>query len=347
MSAVGTEDAARVAAWAREAGLASWGPSAVQAAIEAPAAHTLALEVRGRLVAAVLGTLAADEATVDLLVVDPAARRRGWGRRALHRWRLSAARAGAHRLVLEVAPSNGAARSLYASAGFVEVGARPRYYADGQDALVLARAAACRPELEAIILAGGRATRLGGRAKPLLRRPDGRTLLEALVASFAPVAERVWLCAPAEVHAALRVAEPAVAGLEVVFDLGRGPGEAVQSALHEITTDRVIWSVADAPCPDVSLWRALIEGAEQADAALVEAEGRWQVGAVLAQTASVALEPTSSLQGLLRGAHVHTIAYSELQPAAREALRDVDVPARLPLRLAPGTGRAQNSGDAA
>jgi ribosomal-protein-alanine N-acetyltransferase len=38
---------------------------------------------------------------------------------------------------LEVSANNEAARALYARAGFVEVGRRPRYYASGADALVL------------------------------------------------------------------------------------------------------------------------------------------------------------------------------------------------------------------
>jgi ribosomal-protein-alanine N-acetyltransferase len=43
-------------------------------------------------------------------------------------------------MFLEVAPGNAAARALYASAGYAEVGRRPRYYPDGSDALLLARA---------------------------------------------------------------------------------------------------------------------------------------------------------------------------------------------------------------
>ncbi len=40
-------------------------------------------------------------------------------------------------MVLEVAIGNAAARTLYEHAGFVEAGRRPRYYADGGDALIL------------------------------------------------------------------------------------------------------------------------------------------------------------------------------------------------------------------
>jgi ribosomal-protein-alanine N-acetyltransferase len=40
-------------------------------------------------------------------------------------------------MFLEVAADNAAALEFYAQAGFVEVGRRPRYYANGADALVL------------------------------------------------------------------------------------------------------------------------------------------------------------------------------------------------------------------
>ena len=39
--------------------------------------------------------------------------------------------------MLEVRESNAAARALYARSGFAEEGARPRYYADGETALLL------------------------------------------------------------------------------------------------------------------------------------------------------------------------------------------------------------------
>ena len=44
---------------------------------------------------------------------------------------------GAATMFLEVSTRNEAARTLYARAGFTEVGRRARYYADGSDALVL------------------------------------------------------------------------------------------------------------------------------------------------------------------------------------------------------------------
>lgn len=84
----------------------------------------------------------ADEAEILTLAVRPGARRRGVGADLVARGAAEAAARGATRLFLEVADDNAAARALYARAGFMEAGRRPRYYArtDGsrRDALLLA-----------------------------------------------------------------------------------------------------------------------------------------------------------------------------------------------------------------
>ncbi len=78
----------------------------------------------------------ADEAHVMALAVRPSLRRRGLGR-ALMRAALAApALVGVRRVHLEVRPSNGAARALYASLGFVATGVRKNYYGD-EDALLM------------------------------------------------------------------------------------------------------------------------------------------------------------------------------------------------------------------
>jgi [ribosomal protein S18]-alanine N-acetyltransferase len=83
-----------------------------------------------------------DEAEILTLAVRPDARRAGLGDRLTGQGAVNAARAGASRLFLEVAEDNVAARTLYARAGFEQIGCRKAYYAaaDGgrTDALVLA-----------------------------------------------------------------------------------------------------------------------------------------------------------------------------------------------------------------
>jgi ribosomal protein S18 acetylase RimI-like enzyme len=83
----------------------------------------------------------ADELEILFVATDPRHRRRGVARALLGRAIVAARDEGAARLVLEVASGNAAARALYASFGFEEVGVRRGYYADGDDAVMMARAA--------------------------------------------------------------------------------------------------------------------------------------------------------------------------------------------------------------
>lgn len=87
-------------------------------------------------------SVAADEAHVLNVCVDPARQGRGHGR-ILLRALVDAARGrGASRVFLEVRPSNPAAIALYEDEGFNEIGRRPRYYPAAnngrEDAIVMA-----------------------------------------------------------------------------------------------------------------------------------------------------------------------------------------------------------------
>lgn len=113
----------------------TWGPDAIALMLAMPGAFGLWREAEGF----VLARAAAGEAEILTLAVVPAARRRGLGA-ALLAAAMAAARArGAEAMFLEVAEGNAAARALYRSFGFAEVGRRRRYYPDGSDALVLRR----------------------------------------------------------------------------------------------------------------------------------------------------------------------------------------------------------------
>lgn len=79
-----------------------------------------------------------DEAELLRIAVEPAARRHGLGRVLVDAVLQLAVSRGCRHVDLEVARANAAARALYAAAGFVEVGMRPRYYtAPVDDALLL------------------------------------------------------------------------------------------------------------------------------------------------------------------------------------------------------------------
>jgi ribosomal-protein-alanine N-acetyltransferase len=85
----------------------------------------------------ILGRVAADEAEILTLAVDPAQRRRGVGSALLSAAMAYAAELGAALMFLEVAVTNDAARALYAAHGFTRSGLRRHYYTDGTDALIL------------------------------------------------------------------------------------------------------------------------------------------------------------------------------------------------------------------
>jgi len=86
--------------------------------------------------------VAVGEAHLLNLSVARAAQGRGLGTQLLDGVMAAALAHGAHDMLLEVRPSNAAGRSLYAKAGFVQLGVRKDYYpARGgrEDALVLGR----------------------------------------------------------------------------------------------------------------------------------------------------------------------------------------------------------------
>ncbi len=87
-------------------------------------------------------SVAAGEAHLLNLCVDPGRQHCGFGRHLMERMIELARAYGAGQMLLEVRPGNQAARSLYAGMGFAEVGRRKDYYpaAGGrEDALILCR----------------------------------------------------------------------------------------------------------------------------------------------------------------------------------------------------------------
>mgnify|MGYP002655279198 CR=1 FL=1 len=112
-----------------------WDAAAIATLLAMPGAFGLHIPGAGF----VLARVAADEAEILTLAVIPAARRQGHAGALLAGAMAGALLRGAGTMFLEVSDRNGAARGLYARAGFTEAGRRRRYYADGSDALVLRR----------------------------------------------------------------------------------------------------------------------------------------------------------------------------------------------------------------
>jgi [ribosomal protein S18]-alanine N-acetyltransferase len=94
----------------------------------------------GTIVGYVVAWFIVDQAEVANLAVAPDARVQGVGGRLLDAALAAATTAGTTAIFLEVRESNEAARRLYASRGFAEIGRRKRYYRHPvEDGLVLRR----------------------------------------------------------------------------------------------------------------------------------------------------------------------------------------------------------------
>jgi ribosomal-protein-alanine N-acetyltransferase len=102
--------------------------------------HGWILECGGEIAGYTIVMIAADEAHILNLTVGAPWQRRGLGRELLAFALRLARDYGAHKVFLEVRPSNSAARALYRSAGFAEIAVRRNYYPGGkerEDAIVL------------------------------------------------------------------------------------------------------------------------------------------------------------------------------------------------------------------
>lgn len=93
--------------------------------------------------AAALVRVIADEAELLTIATHPDHRRQGLARQLMDKWQAEATTRGAKTAFLEVASDNAAARQLYETSGYAQVGRRKGYYArDGApaaDALIMSR----------------------------------------------------------------------------------------------------------------------------------------------------------------------------------------------------------------
>ncbi|MCK6504395.1 ribosomal protein S18-alanine N-acetyltransferase [Myxococcota bacterium] len=115
----------------------AWSEAQVRDLLARPDVVALVVEDGQAVVAAALGWAAGGVSELLRIAVDPASRRRGQGGRLLSAFAAACHAAGAEELWLEVRPDNHAALALYRARGLSMTGRRPRYYADGADALLL------------------------------------------------------------------------------------------------------------------------------------------------------------------------------------------------------------------
>lgn len=122
----------------------AWSAAEIAALLDHAGAVAFLARSDGAAVGFALARAVADEAEVLTIVTGLQARRRGYGRSLLDALVTALAARGTATLYLEVAEDNGAARALYARAGFVDAGRRKAYYpragAAPADAVLLKKA---------------------------------------------------------------------------------------------------------------------------------------------------------------------------------------------------------------
>ena len=115
-----------------------WSRSAFLELIDDPRVAFLVADAGGAVRGYVVAWFVLDEGEIGNLAVHADARRHGIGALLLDGALAAVTAADVNSLYLEVRDSNAAARALYASRGFVEVGRRREYYRrPKEDALVL------------------------------------------------------------------------------------------------------------------------------------------------------------------------------------------------------------------
>ncbi|MBQ8375261.1 MAG: ribosomal protein S18-alanine N-acetyltransferase [Clostridia bacterium] len=114
-----------------------WTEEMLKSVISPPFSHGFLLEENGEIVA--YGCLATvfEDAEVQNIAVAPKYRKRGLGRLLLNEMEAFAKKAGATKCFLEVRENNFNALGLYLNSGYRQISVRKRYYADGENALVM------------------------------------------------------------------------------------------------------------------------------------------------------------------------------------------------------------------
>ena len=116
-----------------------WSEAGVAAELENPVSRWYVAVEDGQ-VRGYIGThQVLDEGEIMNLATDPAQRRRGIARALLTHACAQLTAAGAAYLLLEVRESNTPARALYAALGFTQVGRRPHYYSQPDEAGLILR----------------------------------------------------------------------------------------------------------------------------------------------------------------------------------------------------------------
>lgn len=167
-----------------------------------------------------------------------------------------------------------------------------------------------------LVLAGGASKRLSGRAKPLARNAEGRTLVDTIAATLGPLADEILIVAPAAHHAALA----ATTTIELVDDPGLGPARAVYAGAAVAKGDRLLVVGGDVVAPSPDDARSLLAALDEVRAAVLVDGGRWQpMLCALSRAAVCAVAAPRSMYGLVEALEAREVP-------ATKPLEDVDTP---------------------
>ncbi len=114
----------------------AWSQAQVADEVSSPAHVVIVAEREGAVIGYGCISVAGDVADLLRIAVDPEFRRGGVASQVLRA--LHDRATGAHRMLLEVASSNVGGQEFYAAHGYDEISRRRRYYASGDDAVVMA-----------------------------------------------------------------------------------------------------------------------------------------------------------------------------------------------------------------
>ena len=117
----------------------AWSYPTLVSAFENPASYGLVAQDGDELVGYGCITCAGDSADLENVAVIEGYRRSGIGRAIVEGLLAEAKQRGTEKVFLEVRVSNVPAMSMYLKCGFAGVYARTRYYADGEDCLVMCK----------------------------------------------------------------------------------------------------------------------------------------------------------------------------------------------------------------
>jgi molybdopterin-guanine dinucleotide biosynthesis protein A len=173
------------------------------------------------------------------------------------------------------------------------------------------------------VFVGGSSSRMGHRAKGLLRAPDGRTLVARSVAILQGIGAEVVLVGRAEEYVGLDIA--------VVEDEppGVGPLGGLVALLHRAKGRSVITLACDMPFVDEALVRRFVE-APAAPIVAARHDGRWEPlcarfdsSSVLGRARAQVADGDHALYRLLDRCGAVELS---MPPDERQKLRDWDTP---------------------